>query len=462
MRLAYENRILLISLCVGLPGAAIGILSTWHLPISLYPRILLTVAILATVAGAALFVRHSILHHILTLFSLIEALRCGDYRLRGRHTRGKAELSGLYLSLNGLAGRMQEERLATEEARRLLDAVLVNIDVAIMAFDQRQQLRLANPAALQLLGLSSAEALGRDAQTLRVAPLLQQDSALGVLDYDFPAASGTWRIDRDAHLEGSKCVQLLFIADLRAVLRAEELRAWKRMTRVLGHEVNNSLAPIASMSSSLQSLLLGTDMREELRQDVDAGLTLIHNRSQHLRSFIRRYAEVARLPRPNGVLADLVGVLGGLPRLMNDAFLFLSVPPHPVQMFLDPDQMEQALINLLKNAREASPSASSPIRLICTEEKARCVIQIIDQGQGVANPVNLFVPFYSTKKHGSGIGLVLSRQIAEAHGGTLRLYNQTISTGCIAELILPKPLFARDAALVDPRALDAVRVHAAD
>ncbi len=444
MRLAYEDRLFVLGLSVGLPGALIGAVSVWYLPISRYPKLLITALLLLAALGCALFVRRSVLRHILALYSLVEALRGGDYRLRGHSSFRKDELGGLYLSLNTLAEAMQRERMNSEESRRMLVAVLSNIDVAILVFNQAGRLKMGNKAAFELLALPSQEALGRSAAELGIEPLLGQDSSGGVLDFDFPAASGTWRISRERHIEGGQPIQLLFVADVRAVLRAEELKAWKRMTRVLSHEVNNSLAPIASMAGTLQSLLLRAEMPWSVREDVDSALGLIQNRSQHLRSFIRRYAQIAQLPQPNCVLADINPLLRQLPRLAEGARVELELPDRELPLFFDPDQLEQALINLLSNAHEASPDPDSPIRLSCTEERGLCTIRIVDEGQGVANPVNLFVPFYSTKKHGSGIGLVLSRQIAEAHGGSLRLFNRSDRPGCVAELILPKPVYARD------------------
>lgn len=446
MRVGFENRYLLLALCIGLVGAALGAIPVWHLPISPYPKALIMALLLLGALGCSLYVRASILRHILALYSLVEALRSGDYRLRAHSSFRNDELGRLYTSLNMLADDMQRERLGNEEARRMLNAVLSNIDVAIFVLDDTQRLMMGNKAAFNLLAMTPDDAVSRTAAALGIEALLGGDhtgeAGSGIIDYAFPAATGTWRVSVEQHIEGGHRIHLLFVDDVRAVLRAEELNAWKNLTRVLSHEVNNSLAPIASMGSTLQTMLTNVRMAPSLREDVDAALALILSRSQHLRGFIRRYSEVARLPRPNCTLFDIRVLLEDLPRLAHGARLTL-VLPDTLTLFVDAVQIEQVMINLLDNARQASPDPHSPITVACREDSGLCTIQIIDEGRGIANPVNLFVPFYSTRKDGSGIGLVLSRQIAEAHGGSLHLRNRADRSGCIAELTLPIPVYAR-------------------
>lgn len=445
MPIAFENRLCLLVLVGGLPslvGMAVALL---YLPLSPYPEELLLLLLMSTLVACAAIVRNRVRFHLLTLINLAEAVRQGEYSLRGSHAKRPDALGTLVTSINAIAEALQLQRLEMQETRHLLNKVLAEVDVAIFAFDKSLKLRLANPMALRLLALEEREALGKPSNVLGLDFLLSDNGMPNeTFEYDFPGASGTWRLQRGQHLENGRPFKVLFIVDLRAALRAEELNVWKRLIQVLSHEVNNSITPISSLSATVQSLLTQVSLEDDLRQELDTALNLIAQRSQHLHHFVRRYAKLARLPPPSKILVDISPQLSKLPTLASDTHVVLDLSPGPMLAYCDPIQLDMVLINLIKNAREAM-AGNGVIRVYCRQEKGFWQLEIHDEGTGVINHANLFVPFYSTKKNGHGIGLVLSRQIAESHGGSLQLRNRNDRPGCIAELRLPKPTFTQGA-----------------
>lgn len=442
--LALENRLAIAVLLTGLPVVLVCNWLLWREALlSIHPRILLTAISFSAWFGCAWYVRQRLINQWRMLSNLVEAVRLGDFSLRGRVPGENGGYGELVREINSLAHRLREQRIRTEETQHLLDKVVRDIDVAILAFDHEQRLTLANPAACQLLGAEWPQLQGRSAAELQLLHLLDVEGQ-SVLEHSFAGASGVWRLQIEHFVELSRRQRLLFVTDLKRVLRAEELSAWKRLIRVLSHEVNNSLAPIASVSASLQALLqhpLRPALPEELATDLNDGLQVIHQRAQSLTEFIRRYADLARLPPPNKQPVHMQTLLQRLPALLPDTPLQISAPREPIALFADPVQLEQLLINLLKNAKEAMTAGDRQAIEIHVETAAREMrLQIRDRGGGLGNSTNVFVPFYSTKAGGSGIGLVLSRQIAELHDGTLQLRNRDDGPGCVAEIRLPLAL----------------------
>ena len=216
----------------------------------------------------------------------------------------------------------------------------------------------------------------------------------------------------------------------------EERRAWQRIVRVLGHELNNSLTPISSISGSLKSLLNRADKPADWEEDVLHGLSVISSRSQSLGRFVESYSKLARLPQPKPEPVEVDTLVRRVVGMETRLSVHL-VPGPPVTIDADGGQIEQLLINLLRNAVDASLETGGTVYTGWTRSSAHLDIWVEDEGPGLANTSNLFVPFFTTKKGGSGIGLVLSRQIAEAHRGTLTLENRNEGRGCEARLRLP-------------------------
>jgi len=339
------------------------------------------------------------------------------------------------LEVNVLASTLHDQRLGALEASALLHTVMVEIDVAVFTFDGAQTLRLVNRAGERLLAQPAEQLLGRTAAELGLRTCLDGVSPR-IEDVAFAGGSGRYEVRRTTFRQGGRPHQLLVLADVSRPLRDEERQAWQRLIRVIGHEINNSLAPIKSIAGSLESMLAREQVPEDWNEDMKRGLAVIAARSDSLSRFTTAYARLAKLPAPrleavpvSALVRRIAGVEPRLPVRINDG------PDLTVRA--DPDQLEQLLINVLHNATDAALQTSGGVTIGWKREGRSFELWIDDEGAGLTNASNLFVPFFTTKPGGSGIGLVLSRQIAEAHGGTLTLENRTDRGGCRAHLRLP-------------------------
>jgi two-component system nitrogen regulation sensor histidine kinase NtrY len=321
----------------------------------------------------------------------------------------------------------------------LLKKVMMEIDVAVFTFDQQQRLRIVNRAGEQLMGRIAPRMLGLTAEELGLKEFLQSPGPQTV-QMTFPGKYGRWAISHTAFRENGVPHQLLIISDLSRALREEERQAWQRLIRVLGHELNNSLAPIKSIAGTLSSLTARAALPEDVAQDMKQGLRVIENRVESLNRFMQAYTRLARMPAPTRTHID-IGPLVLRAASLERRLQVQTLDGPSITIEADPDQIEQVLINLIRNAVDASldPTLKHPGTVeVGWRTNARSVeVFIRDQGPGLLNSDNLFVPFFTTKHGGSGIGLILSRQIAEAHGGVLQLANRSDRTGCEAVLALP-------------------------
>jgi signal transduction histidine kinase len=222
-------------------------------------------------------------------------------------------------------------------------------------------------------------------------------------------------------------------------LREEQLRAWQRLVRVLGHELNNSLAPIKSIAATLETSMDRLPRPPDWAEDMKSGLGIITSRSESLEKFLQGYTRLAKLPPPQSAPFDLPAMLRRAAALERRLEVEVDAGV-PVELVADEAQLEQAVINLVKNAVEASLDQQTPVvRISWRTAGANAEICIDDNGTGIGDTANLFVPFFTTKPGGSGIGLALCQQIAENHGGSIGLYNRDDRSGCSAILRLPLP-----------------------
>jgi two-component system, NtrC family, nitrogen regulation sensor histidine kinase NtrY len=431
----YERRILLLSLLTGLPGAALGLILLWTGDFSSRLQWTLTIVVVLLWLGMTWAVREHGVRPLQTLANLLAALRQGDFSIRARGERTDDALGLALLEVNALAGTLREQRIGALEATARLRAVMAEIDVAIFAFDEERRLRLVNRAGEQLLGRPAPRLLALPADELGLGGYLNGD-APRTIDQAFPGGAGRWEVRRTSFRQRGVPHQLLVVSDLSRALREEELQAWKRLIRVLSHEINNSLTPIHSIAGSLLSLLRQPQHDDEWGEDLEQGLTVIQGRSAALARFMASYARLARLPPPQLEPLEVgswVQRIAGLePRLP------VRVAGGPaVTIRADGDQLDQLLINLIRNAVDASLETGGGVEVGWHARNGHVELWVVDEGHGLANTANLFVPFFTTKPRGSGIGLVLSRQIAEAHGGALSLRNREQAQGCIAQLQLP-------------------------
>ncbi|HJT86602.1 MAG TPA: ATP-binding protein, partial [Bryobacteraceae bacterium] len=298
-----------------------------------------------------------------------------------------------------------------------------------------RRLRLVNRAGERLMAGPAERLIGQSAADLRLETCLEGD-AQTTFQAAFPGGAGRWGARRTRIREQGLPLELIVISDLTQALSEQELQAWQKLVRVLGHELNNSLAPIKSIAGSLETLLARQPLPEDWREDMCRGLHVITSRSDSLSRFIGAYARLARLPRPQLQPLDLGALIERAASFETRAPVRIE-PGRPVALQGDPDQLEQVLINLLRNAADASLPTASPVSVGWRRDAGMIEIWVRDQGPGLSSTANLFVPFFTTKPGGSGIGLVLSRQIAEAHGGALTLENQADGPGCIARLRFP-------------------------
>ena len=385
--------------------------------------------------GFALALRERVMRPLQTLSNMLAALREQDYSLRARRHNAEDALGLVMLELNILTDELKDRRLGALEATALLQRVMAEIDVAVFAFDEDQALRLVNASGERLLAQPGERLLGRRAEELGLAQCLHGD-APRVIELGFPAARGRWEVRRGAFRQGGRPHQFIVLADVSRALREEERKAWQRLIRVFGHEINNSLTPIKSVAQRLQELVSKNGATDVPREDLERGLDLIANRSESLTRFLASYARLARLPPPKLVKVDVGAWVQRVVRLETRLPVEIVAGP-PVTLQADGDQLDQLLINLIGNAVDAALTTGGDVRVQWGPVGKTLDIVVQDSGPGLPETTNLFVPFFTTKPLGSGIGLVLSRQIAEAHGGRLTLANRVGTRGCEAHLQLP-------------------------
>ncbi len=456
VRLLYEHRVNLYCFLVALPGLIVSIVLIWMQSWTLESRLALIAVELFVWWILALALQEQTTRPLQTLSNVIGALREEDYSFRARNAVAEDALGELSLEVNALADMLSDEKIRTIEATALLQRVVDEIDAPLFAFDPASVLRLVNPAGEHLLRQSQARMLGRSAADLKLQKCLEADNE-SLVELDLKDSQARWLLRRSSFRQNGVPHTLVVLSDVSRALREEERRAWQRLIRVLGHELSNSLAPIKSIAGSLNSRVSSTEMDSDVRHDLQHGLEIIEARSASLHRFLEAYRRLAQMPAP--VLRDvdlpkLVARVAGL-----ETRIKVCVQPGPDVVFVaDPDQLEQMLINLVRNAADAvlemsvdpAKPCNRPADSIATADGGRNVrvgwdltevdvnLFVEDNGPGLLNPANVFTPFYTTKPSGSGVGLVLSRQIAEAHGGRIEISNRNGERGCLVKVVLPR------------------------
>ena len=434
-------------LCVLLVAPALivsGIL-VWLQPWSLQSKmIVLAVEVIASLLIGVALMDH-VIHPLQTLANVVGALRDEDYSFRARLAVPNDALGELSLEVNALADLLAQHRTGAIEAQALLQRVVEEVEIPIFAFDPLTKLRLLNSAAEKLLQRPASQLLAKTATELYLENALScENETLVELQFGTHAR---WFVRRSTFRQQGIPHTLVVLSDVSRALREEERRTWQRLIRVMGHELNNSLAPIKSIAGSLNARISSSALESGERDDFERGLSIIESRAESLNRFLQAYRKLAQMPTPTMRQCSLDELIKRVSALEQRVPVHM-VPGPPITFSADPDQLEQMFINLIRNAADAVLEANAagsdvqkaepPITLTWTLTDKSVVITIADHGRGLMNPSNAFVPFYTTKPEGSGIGLVLSRQICESHGGSLELANANGHPGCIARVVLPR------------------------
>ena len=473
-RVPFERRVVRFSMLLVAPGLLASGILIWLQSWSLESKLMLFgVELLACwLIGAGLL--DHIIRPLQTLSNVVGALREEDYSFRARLAIPEDALGELSLEVNMLADLLAQHRTGAVEATALLQRVVAGVDIPIFAFDPGTKLRLVNPAGERLLQQTSAQLLGRTASELGLqSSLSSEDQTLVPIDFN---RAGRWFVRRSSFRQRGVPHTLVVLSDVSRALREEERLAWQRLIRVMGHELNNSLAPIISIAGSLNTRLSSASLDVDQKQDFERGLGIIEARAASLNRFLQAYRRLAQMPPPN-LQQCLISTLVKRVAALETRVRITVIPGPDIALMVDPDQIEQMLINLLRNAAEAvlapsgqaaagnalsgnvssdngeglNGSSSPPNRVIGVDTEPHVVLTwklndrdviltIEDNGPGLMNPSNVFVPFYTTKPGGSGIGLLLSRQISESHGGSIELTNRSGQPGCTVKVTLRQAL----------------------
>jgi nitrogen fixation/metabolism regulation signal transduction histidine kinase len=435
LRPSHEGRVLLLALLAPLPAVAVALALLWTGEHAARAQWTLSALAVGAWLAGAFALKDGVVRALQNIANLLAALREGDFSLRGRKASPDDALGEALAEVNSLAETLAHQRTDALEASALLGKVMSEIDVAVFAFDGQRHLRLVNRAGERLLAQPEARLVGASAAALGMEALLEGEAPRTV-EASFAGGRGPWELRRGAFRLGGLPHELLVLTDVQRALREEERQAWQRLVRVLGHEINNSLAPIRSIAGQLQETVKRADRPPDWQDDLARGLAVIERRSEALGRFMSAYARLAKLPPPRLAPVDVGAWVRRVVELEKRLPVRL-VPGPELTIPGDGDQLDQLLINLVQNAADAALEARGGVEVGWRRLDRHVEIAVTDEGPGVSDTHNLFVPFFTTKPGGSGIGLVLSRQIAEAHRGTLALEGRKDRTGAVARLRLP-------------------------
>ncbi len=413
MRLATRISLVVVFIALASLGVAFGAMAIggrWHLQGAATYAIAALIILPLVVWGIHdLVSRITELHAVLG--NALSAFRDGDFGLR-LAVRGDRELAELKAMYNALADTVRDNREALHQKEVLLDTILQRTPVAVVLLNAADRVIYSNAAARELIA-GGARLNGRLLSDVGLVPALR-DALLSPQDSIFRSEEEVFHIGQRLFHLNTQRHRLLLLERLTPELRRQEIAVWKKAIRIMNHEINNTVAPISSLFHSARR----AQEQPEHRHRVDEIYGLIEERLAFLRTFLGAYAEFARLPEPRKTKTSWSEVIQGAQLL----YPFRVEGTPDLECAIDPAQMQQVLINLIKNAHE-SESAADEIVVVIERAGADCVMRVLDRGRGMSEDVmrQALVPFYSTKPDGSGVGLALSNEIVEAHGGQMHL-----------------------------------------
>jgi two-component system nitrogen regulation sensor histidine kinase NtrY len=465
MKRQLANKQVTAMLVVCIPAILIAIGSLAYLSISIYLLLFFSLVLLLLLVFVLASVKEQESQQIKLLSNLVEALIEGDYSLRGNEQRDPA-FQYLLEMINRLADSLHQHSLKIEENQLLINKIINRMHALVFCVDNLGYVKLANRAAKQvfqeLVRKGGAAEDGIEISALeQECGILFQDTHLGFLvgldndsavNINTAGLVGEYQLFKDHFIRDGSQQTLFLLTKADNMLRQKEQQAWQGLLRVFSHELNNSLTPIATISRSMKRELKQGSSKVLNSTYLEDGLSIINERAESLKSFIASYRALSYLPPPNLSVFELGALLKRICQLFPvcqfDLSQRLLSQCYPLHIQGDLGQIEQVLINLIKNAEEASVERLASDKNVIEENRVLIQIDgqcrqsavdvfIRDEGIGIANPENLFVPMYTTKKGGSGIGLSLSRQIIHNHGGQLNLRNREDIQGAEARITLP-------------------------
>ncbi len=434
--ISFENKLFYLALLAGfIPNISLCYFLIEH-ESQLYQKGLLLLLTTGLILYCAISIKKRFIYQINTSTNILEALGNEDYSMRIREKSGGA-LGDFNHSLNSMADTFAAQNLMKKEKQILLHKVISQIDVAIIAVDNHKNINLMNPASEKLFQCRFSEIDGWPLKTLGLHTI-PKECHRQVVEFTLKEQQRKVYLHVDEYFENGIKHQLIFITDIQSLLRNEERQAWQKLLRVLSHEINNSLTPISSISDTLLRILSKhpSDTESQLQSSLNEGLSVVKERAESLNGFLKGYQKLAKLPPPEKELIDLHELVSAIAPLFTAVEVtFTSIP---LEVYVDKTQLKQALVNLIKNAEESTNNQfDNEIEISWECNNNNVVIKVKDKGCGINNIDNIFVPFYTTKENGCGIGLVLSRQIIMNHCGDLTLKNNSNGIGACASILLP-------------------------
>lgn len=437
----FEGWLFFSILLAGAPGIVLGFILLWSGHFSLDHKIEGTVLVLLLWTTLSTSARDHVLNSLRVLSNVVSALKEEDFTFRATRVVAGDALGDLALEINGLSRGLAAERLGGVETANLFRKIMSETGTVIFAFSSDDRVRILNGAGATFLGAAEMEIMNRTARELGIEDLLEGPASEVISRVD-AGTKKRWIVRRTVFRQQGEPHRLIVLSEASKALRAEERLAWQRLIRVLSHEINNSLAPIGTIARTLNRMASNTELPKPISEHLSHGLEIIQNRAGSLNHFLQSYSRVAQVPLPSRQTASLQALIARI-AILESRLAVMVLPGPAVNIYVDPDQLEQALINLVKNAADSVLLKSETdfgidaVTVSWTVSSKDVEIYICDHGIGLSETENLFVPFYTTKQTGSGVGLLLSRQIVEAHNGTLMLQNREGQSGCEVRVKLP-------------------------